>query len=32
VILAEKGGFGIRLAANPNPHNTHTPKTKVRVM
>ena len=32
MILAENGGFGIRLAANPNPHTTHIPEAIVQVV
>ncbi len=32
VIIAEKGGFGTRLAAHPNPHTTHIPEPIVQVV
>jgi hypothetical protein len=32
VIVAEKRGFGTRLAAHPNPHKTHIPEAIVQVV
>jgi hypothetical protein len=32
VIVAEKGGFGTRLAARPNPHTTHIPEVTLQVV
>ncbi len=32
MIIAEKRGFGTRLAAHPNPHKTHNPEAIVQVV